>query len=600
MTERPRASRWVRAALLGSLVSLACTGTAARSLPEPNEGGAGGGAGGGDALPGGPAPELFSCDPLAVPTELPLPRLSRSQLQATLQFAIKLAAPSEASAIWNAVSSTFAQYPEDRLVPAAGDLKGGFSRTDQSIQQTQIDAMYSTGVAIGKELTSTPARMTAVLGSCATDTSTTNDRTCLESFIGKWGSRVLRYPLAADDVTFYADIAGDTPVDKDAVADVIAALLNAPQTLYRVEHGTDDAAPVSPLSAYELAARLSLQYWQTPPDDALWAAAADGSLLTPTVYQQQLDRVVQSPLARSSLDEFVSQWLRLNELPPFDALKNDPVFKAFAGTQLPPSTARDAAISDVLASAHATVGSGGTVSDFLKDRHAYASDDYLASLYQVPTWSGSGDAPTFTSTRRAGLITRIAMLATGTATTRPIHKGYLVRNALLCQQVGAPPPNVNTKPPTSTGTLTTRETVTQVTSGGVCGSCHTTVINPPGFITEDFDALGRERTEERVFDSTGALIASLAINTASAPHVTSSDERTMSTAAELTQAIDDSKLFHSCLARQYFRFSQSRIEAPAQDGCLLSELEARARSGASLADVLETPAQNATFKARRF
>ncbi|WP_437911558.1 DUF1588 domain-containing protein [Sorangium sp. So ce302] len=584
-----------RTALISALLLPAgCTGTSAS--PEGR-----GGGDGGQIDPLAAAPAQFSCDTAAVPAELPLPRLSRTQLQGTLQFAIELAAPTEAAAIWNEVSATFAQYPADSVTPAPGDLRGGYARTDQGIQQTQIDAMYTTGVAIGQQLTSTDARMAAMLGACATDSSTTNDRTCLESFIGTWGSRVLRYALSQADVTFYADIAGDTPVDKAAVADVIAALLNAPQTLYRVEHGTDDAAAaVSPLSAYELASRLSLEYWQVPPDDALWAAAADGSLLNDATYEAQLERLVKSPSSQSSLDEFVTQWLRLDELPRLDALNADPKFKAFAGAQLPTSTARDAFIADVLASARATVGGGQSVSDFLNDKHAYATDDYLAGIYQVPTWTGSGEAPLFGSSERVGLLTRAALLATGTVTTRPIHKGYLVRNALLCQQLGAPPASANTQPPTSTASMTTRESVTERTAGGVCGGCHTNIINPPGFITENFDALGRERTEEQVFDATGALLTSLPVDTLSVPQVQIGDSREMSDAAELTRAIDDSRLFHSCLARQYFRFSQSRIEAPAQDGCLLEALESKARSGASFADVLKTPAQFTTFKARRF
>ena len=80
-----------------------------------------------------------------------------------------------------------------------------------------------------------------------------------------------------------------------AVADVIVTILNSPELLYRVEHGTDDARAESPLSAYELAAKLSYQFWQTPPDDALWEAAANGSLLTENGFATELERIVASP-----------------------------------------------------------------------------------------------------------------------------------------------------------------------------------------------------------------------------------------------------------------------------------------------------------------
>src|SRR5262249_33916921 len=131
-------------------------------------------------------------------------------------------------------------------------------------------------------------------------------------------------------------------------------------------------------------------------------------------------------------------------------------------------------------------------------------------------------------------------------------------------------------------------------------ACHATIINPPGFITEGFDALGRERTQEKLYDAQGNLVASLPIDTSAVPAVRPGDDRSMSSAADLVRAIDTSGLCHSCLARHYFRFAQARVETPASDGCLLSKLEAAARSNAPLADVLRVVARDPTFKTKRF
>ncbi|MBK7862537.1 MAG: DUF1592 domain-containing protein [Archangiaceae bacterium] len=529
-----------------------------------------------------------------------MPRLSRAQLQNTLQFALALALPNDAASIWAAVKPTFARYPADVITPAPGDLRGGYGRADQAIQQTQVDAMFDTAVAIGAQLTSTTARMTALLGACATDASTTNDRACLEAFVQRFGARVTRAPLKPAEVTTYANISDPTPVAPAAVADVIVTLLSAPQTLYRVEHGTLDSAATAPLSAYELAARLSYQYWQSPPDDALWAAAADGSLLTAAGFDAQLDRLVNDARLSASLDEFASQWLRLTELPPLDALSADPTFKAFAGSTLPAASSRDAMVNDVLASLTATVRGGGNASDFLTDRRAFATDDFVAGVYGVAKWSGTGAAPLPASSKRAGLLTRAAMLSTGTAMTRPIHKGYLVRNAILCQQVGAPPQNVDLTPPMSTGSMTTRQAVEAKTGSGVCAGCHPTRINPPGFLTEGFDALGRERTAEQLFDATGHVTGTLPIDSSAAPVLTPGDTRKMADAVELTQAIDATRLYQSCLARQYFRFSAIRYESSSRDGCALAAMETAARAGKPLTEVLEAYARTASFKQRRF
>ena len=548
----------------------------------------------------GPAPPMFKCTPSAVPEELALPRLTRVQLQNTLQRALTRAVPSDAAAIWAQVAPTFGQYVPETLTPAPGDIKGGFTRTNQTIEQNQIDTMYAVGVAIGQALTSTTARMTTMMGACATDTSTSNDATCLSSFVESWGSRLLRYPLSTDDVSFYTAIAGSTPVDPSAVQDVITALINAPETLYRVEHGTDDTAAVSPLSAFELAARLSYQFWQAPPDDTLWNLAVSGQLTDKAVYAQQVDRLLQDPDAYQGLDEFVTQWLRLNELPPVNLLNTDPQFNAFAGTPLPSDSTTADMVDDVVRAVHQAVHTGGTVSAFLRDNHAYATDSYTAGIYRVAPWDGTGPAPVPSSPLRAGLLTRPAMLATGTVTTRPIHKGYLVRNALLCERVGSPPANVNTTPPKSSAVETTRQAVTALTSNGVCGGCHRTLINPPGFVTESFDALGRLQKVENVYGSTGNLLASLPIDTSAVPLVTPTDDRTLSEPAQLISAIDQSQLLHSCIALRYFRFTYERNEQATADGCILSDLEKVSRSGAPLSTVFAHLVEGQNYRQKRF
>ncbi|MCY1016091.1 DUF1592 domain-containing protein [Pyxidicoccus sp. MSG2] len=552
------------------------------------------------SVPIPPAPAQFSCDANAVPADLPLPRLSRTQLANSLRFAIARALPNEADAIWTKLAPVFARYPTDQRTPAPGDLKGGYSRMDQSIQQSQVDVMYDLGKAVAQELTGSDARRNTLLGSCASDSQTGNDRACLETFIRGWGSRVLRYPLPTAEVTVFADIAGATPVDRAAVADVITTLLNSPWFLYRVEHGTNASQSVSPLSAFELASRLSYQFWQAPPDDALWAAAVNGSLMTASGFTAELDRMMQSPQLRSSLHEFVSEWLRLEELPSLVALRNDPVYQAFVGAEMPTDAARTAMFEDVQLSAWQTVVSGGSVSDFLHDRRSYTADPFLASIYCVPVWSGSGPAPVIPSQNRSGLLTRAALLATGTASTRPIHKGYLVRNALLCQKVGAPPPNASDRPPAPTESMTTRQVVTQLTSGGSCGGCHNQTINPPGFVLEGFDALGRERGVERLFDPRGHVTTAPSVDTVAEMRVYDDERRVVSNAAELTKMLDDSQLFESCVARHYFRFSHARVESTERDGCLLSEMETVARSGAPMADMLKAVATHPTFKQRSF
>ena len=126
-------------------------------------------------------------------------------------------------------------------------------------------------VGLGAALTTT-ARLGTVVGACATDTSTSNDATCLDTFIKKFGARALRRPLTTDEVTFYTTAYGSSATASAAAyADLIGLFVTAPELMYFVEHGDTAVAGqagVYDVSPYELASRLSYQLWQTAPDDA--------------------------------------------------------------------------------------------------------------------------------------------------------------------------------------------------------------------------------------------------------------------------------------------------------------------------------------------
>jgi hypothetical protein len=136
-----------------------------------------------------------------------------------------------------------------------------------------------------------------------------------------------------------------------AYADVIGVMLNAPQMLYFVEHGTTELSGkpgVFEISSYELASRLSYQLWQTAPDAQLLAHAADNSLLDATTYRAEVTRLLGDARAHGALDEFFADFAKVEELPALDAKNDDAVFKAFSGSQLPSAMLRQDMIDDVL------------------------------------------------------------------------------------------------------------------------------------------------------------------------------------------------------------------------------------------------------------
>ncbi|MBK7860653.1 MAG: DUF1588 domain-containing protein [Archangiaceae bacterium] len=587
-----------RAALIGVLALAACEGQIAApddtqppGTPPPK-----------GWVPGAPKPQ-FSCAPDApAVAAVPLLRLSRVEYLNTVSDLVRRANPAEAAAVLGEVQAALSRVPPDSRVGAPGERRGGFAVADQSLQQALVDATYDVAVALGRSLTSSAARRKTLLGACATDTSTANDRACLESFVRDFGARAFRRPLDDAEVTALMAVALDAPVAAASVADVLALLFTAPQLLFFVEHGTDAVAEVARLSAYELASRLSYYYWRTAPDDALWAAAASGELLTAGGLKAQIVRLSASDRASPTWAEFFSQWFALEDLDELDGLVTTPAFKTLAGADLPGPDTREAAIADVEQMASWSVAHGASLSGLLHESRSFTGDPLLARLYGATPWASGAEPPMPASANRAGLLTRVAFLVSGSLNTRPILKGARIRNGLMCENLQLPAGNVAAVAPQPSPDATTRQVVEALTeSSPNCAQCHQKLINPLGFSTEGFDALGRERQTELLFDAQGQRVGERPVDTRTVPALSSSDDPTVSTGpVDLTRLLDQSGRVHSCFARQYFRFVNRRLEQTTADGCALSELEQGALGGLSLAELFAKPTLRPEFSQRSF
>ncbi|MDI3288593.1 DUF1592 domain-containing protein [Polyangium sp. 15x6] len=576
--------RWPWLLGLGALTG-ACTGL----IGEPLDGEV------------GSTPTSFVCDPDAVPQALPLRRLSHLQYRNTVSDLVRFAVPSAAGEILGGAEPLFAQLPNDQRV-GPDKHYAGFTRLDQALQQQHVDGAYRVAGEIGKALTASPARLAELAGACATDADPANDDACLDAMIRRLGERALRRPVTDEDVAFYRGPAGASPFDGADYADVVALLLNAPHMMYFVEHGQEGSDPTAPLDAYELASRLSYHFWQTLPDEPLFEAARTGALLTEAGYEAEVERIFKDPRTRAAMGELFGQWLDNTTLEELDARVGTPLFDAFTAGYTPGPDLREHMLAEVTdAALHYTFEEPGTFRDLLTSRKSFARTEDLASLYHTPVWSGSGEPPEFTEPERAGLLTRAAFLATGSANTRPIMKGVFIRKALLCDEIPPPPPNAAANPPQLSESLSTRQVVEELTGQGTCAGCHKVVINPLGFATENFDSLGRVRTEQALFDpGTGEVVATASVDTEVVPRVESGDETVAKNAQELTNLIAASPKPYACFARQYFRFTFGRLEDLNRDACALEEVKLALDEGMPMADVLRSIARSQAFRMRSF
>ena len=180
-------------------------------------------------------------------------------------------------------------------------------------------------------------------------------------------------------------------------------------------------------------------------------------------------------------------------------------------------------------------------------------------------------------------------------------KGVFLRQNILCDTIPPPPPGANAKPPELGPGMTTRESVEAITEmpGTVCAGCHQTAINPLGFATEGFDALGRFRTSQRLFDAAGAETGTKPVNTMSVPQVVYGDTTAVSSPSELMSLIVASGKVEACLSRNFFRFTYGRWEAAA-DGCALEDARKALMGGGNIADLAAAAVKAAQFKRRTF
>ncbi len=569
-----------------------------------------GGAGpadGGGALPGvGPA--AFACDPAAEPSGTRFRRLTERQYDNTLADLLRFGLDDAGMVdeVLQALESARARLPEDVRKASAEDLHGSYRRLDQDVAQSHVDAWFELAVRAGRELSMT-SRLRALAGDCAVDGDGGDEAGCVDDFLERFGARALRRPLDADEREFYAGFYGDLSVEDPAGwADLIAGLLSAPQFLYLVEHGDQPVADrdeVYALSAFELASRLSYHFWETLPDDALWAAAEDDSLLEPDVYRAQVERLFSDPRTVATTREFFRDWLKLDDVPNLTEHVSSPLYQSFAGDDLPTEALREHMQDEVLdLLQHLTWDAPAGFDELLSTEASFARTDDLAQLYGVEPWDGSGAPPQFPAGERPGLLTRAAFLVTASANTRPIMKGLFIRRNMLCDSIPPPPNNAANKPPELSDTLSTREVVEGLTEqpGTACAGCHATLINPLGFATEGFDALGRVRSEQRLFSDDGDEVGTAAIDTTCTPRVVDGDPSQSTGPEQLMQLIRDSGKAHACFARHYFRFSFGRFEDLQQDGCVLEQLRSALVETGSLSGMLREVALAPAFQRRNF
>lgn len=439
---------------------------------EPaNSGGTGGGGttgsgGDGGSCPSGDCNPAAACETSKAGSPL-LRRLTARELEATLVDVFP-----EAAGHW---TSRLSSDPVSHF---------GFDNEAARLvvgKQTARD-IDDTAAAVGAAVSSTNLASTLPCSASAADAA------CGGEFLAKYGRRLFRRPLTAEETTtyssFFSEALAATASFPQAVSWLTKALIHSPATLYRSEIGAllDTSRE---LSQYEIATALSFTYTGTTPSDALLDKAERGELGTPDALVAAAADLVKTERGRAEAQRFFETFLEYgrvttvtkSSIPNFDELR----------VQMLRETR--AFIAGVI------LDGGGGLDDLLTSDVTYPSVA-LAAHYGMP--APNADYQPVTRTTGRGILAQGSVLSTeaSVANSSPTQRGLLVLEKLLCREPPIVPPTVPELPPPNVGVTTTRQRYEELhAAAGACKNCHA-AFDPIGFGFEHFDEVGRYREDE--------------------------------------------------------------------------------------------------------
>lgn len=424
---------------------------------------------------------------------------------------------------------------------------------------------------------------------CGEQAGATFDAACARSFFDKYGRLLFRRPLTDKEMATtvgLAEKATRTTGDfHKGLGAGLSSLLVSPGFVFRME--TVEADPARPdalrLDAYSLATRVSFLLWDSPPDEELLNAAADGTLRTHEGLERQVDRMMASPRFEQGVRAFFVDMLGYDQ---FNGLTKDsaifPIFNPQLRDDAEEQTLRT--IVDLL------IAQNGDYRDLFTTRKTFLSRS-LGALYGVRVdqrafgdwmpYEFPAEAP------HAGLLTLPAFLMLDPShegRSSPTIRGKLVRESLLCETVPAPPANVNftlvqdTNDPVH---KTARKRLSAHNESPACAGCHR-ITDPIGLALENYTPVGAFRSHENgeLIDPSGTF-----------------DGKPYGNAMELTKLLRESEGAPACVVQRVVEYGVGRTLSSGEEVWLGSLTQNFAREGFRFPALLRQVATSPAFQA---
>ncbi len=395
------------------------------------------------------------------------------------------------------------------------------------------------------------------------DTAATGEEPCAKSFIASFGRRAYRRPLVQAEqdriFTFYAGQRAKYGFTA-AIEQLVTAMLQSPNFIYRVEVGTPTAGQTDmiKLTQHEVASRISYLVWESMPDPTLFTAADRGELATSQQVAAQAERMLGSTKAKATVAHFNNEWLHLEAIDDPALTKDTRVYPAFTPAMRGfMKTETSKFLEDVM------FGASPTLSTLLTADYTFANLR-LASFYKTtgPTTDAAFVKTPLPAGKRAGLLTQASFLTVNAKEDQssPIARGVFILEQMMCTEPPAPPNDVNVIPPTVQPGTTTRQRFEMHAANPCAAACHM-LFDPIGFSFENYDGIGTWRDRDNGFP----------VNPVGEVKIPEEMAGKYNGAVELATKLSTSETVRACVPKQWFRFAQGRSETAA-DACSLSIL----------------------------
>lgn len=505
----------------------------------------------------------FTCDPALVP-KTPMMKMSNREYRSFLttlldEFSTTLKNDTRLVAL-------FDEMPSDIL------SVGRFTQKEQPFLLTEpmLRSYFEAAFQAGGLIAANNAALTAYPGTAGCLGAATITQACHQTFVRVLAARAFHKPISATEGNALAATLWDTSLSKaNLIQLTFTGIVQLPDAMYRVY----DQGPTSPrgsrvltMTPHEVATKLSFFLTGQLPDATLRALADSGQIMTTAVLDQQVERLLTLPGAQDTVRRFFRETYGYNV---FTDLTYTPEFLNGQAT--------DGIVNAMIAELDGffvenVLTRRGTFRDLMTSRTAVVSNANLAQIYGV----GASTGPVTLPPERAGFMSRAAFLTRRSGNfTSPVKRGLFVLENVLCRGVGAPPPNAPTAiatEPIPGQLLTTRQRYAHSSEApnSSCVVCHSR-INPLGYVFEQFDSLGRFRTNERIFTTaTGPASGVLPVDTAAVtPDVRPGTMFNVRDAADLNAELGNNDRALMCFVENLKTFEARKAAAPA-DSCQMN------------------------------